>query len=157
MSLKIENEMWEEMMDPAISSEIEIEFATDIFNEDRIGREEHECATLKKHPGLLKAITAILEKHGTSYAHSRRRDDNIYTTGVSCRAVSRYLLGEYKIDVSPVTIWRLFTHRKNDKRSIRSGGSYGLIHTELVAKKNSQFCVDNVIGQCFVSYPLAKP
>ena len=77
MSLKIENEMWEKMMDPEISSEIEIEFATDIFNEDRIGREEHECATLKKYPGLLKAITAILEKHGTSYAHSRRRDDKI--------------------------------------------------------------------------------
>ena len=155
-SLESENDMWEKMMDPERSSEIEIEFATDIFNEDRIGREDHECVILKKHPGLLKAITDILEKHGTSYAHSRRRNDKIYHTGVSCRAMSRYLFGEYDIDVSPVTIWRLFTHRKNDKRTVRSGGSYGFIHTELVAKQNSQFCRDNVIGQCFVSLPSSQ-
>ena len=145
-SLESENDMWDKMMNPDLSSEIEIEFATERFNEGRKGRDDHECAILKKYPNLLTAITEILEKHGTAYAHARRRNDKIYHTGISCSKMSRYLLGEFQIDVSPVTIWRLFTHRKNDKRSIRSGGSYGLIHTELVAKRNSQFCRDNVIG-----------
>ena len=141
-SLKIEDDMWNELMD----TELTAEFATEIYNEGRKGQDDQECALLKKYPDLLAHISAILGKHGTAHAHARRRDDKVYHTGVSARSISRYLFGEFKEDVSPVTIWRLFTHRKNDTRSIRSGGSYGFIHTELLAKKNSQFCQENLRG-----------
>ena len=146
-TLASENDMWDMLMD----AEITAEFATEIFNEGRKGKDDHECAILKKYPNILVAITEILRMHGTAYAHARRRDDKIYHTGCSAKQISKYLAAEhYNINVSPVTIWRMFTHRKNDTRTIRSGGSYGLIHTELLAKKNSQFVKDNIIGH-FIS------
>ena len=141
-SLHSENDMWDELM----NTELTAEFATEIYNEGRKGQDDQECALLKKYPDLLEHISEILAKHGTAHAHARRRNDKVYHTGVSARSISRYLSGEFKEDVSPVTIWRLFTHRKNDTRQIRSGGSYGLIHTELLAKKNSQFCQENLRG-----------
>ena len=141
-SLVSENDMWDKLM----NTELTAEFATEIYNKGRKGQDDQECELLKKYPDLLEHIKAILDKHGTAHAHGRRRDDKVYHTGVSARTISRYLAGEFKVDVSPVTIWRLFTHRKNDTRSIRSGGSYGFIHTELLAKKNSQFCRDNIRG-----------
>ena len=138
--------MWKKLLD----EELTAEFATEIYNEGRKGNDDHECATLKKYPELLTQISEILGRHGIQYCHGRRRTDKIYHCGVSARSVSRYLLEEYAAKVSPTTIWRLFTHRKNDKRSIRSGGHYGMIYTECLAKKNSQFSRDSVIGH-FVS------
>lgn len=115
-------------------------------------KKESVSSLLKIHPNLLELITEILKNHGEQYAQSRRRDDKAHTCGVSVFTISRFLLRDYGIDVSPCTIWRYFrTTRKNDVRELRCGGRYGYIETAKVSVKNSQLHNPHIRGDYLAS------
>jgi hypothetical protein len=90
-------------------------------------------------------IEKILKDHGDERAHKRRKDEEAHTIGVGVRKISEILLYVYDVVVSPSTVWRFGTSKR--QRTVRRGGRYGYLKYQKVGVRNSQLHKPHCRGQ----------
>lgn len=100
------------------------------------GAPSSKSKKLEQFPTVVDLIADILWEHGDTRAQSRRRDEDAHTVGLGVRRISELLWTEYEIDVSPSTVWRYGTSKR--QRTVRHGGRYGYLKTQKVGVRNSQ-------------------
>ena len=69
-------------------------------------RKKGRPSIVEKHPGIIQIVTEYIEQN-TAGAHLRRRNDTLYTNGVTLKQIAEYVKTKLQIEVSKHTIARL--------------------------------------------------
>ena len=104
-----------------------------------------KSSKLAEFPSLIALIGKILKDHGDERAQKKRKDEEAHSVGCGVRNISEILLRQYGIDVSPSTVWRFGTSKR--QRTVRRGGRYGFLKYQKVGVRNSQLHKPHCRGQ----------
>ena len=128
------------------------EFATEELHEIRLEfsslkmvASHSKSSKLKEFPDLVNLIEKILRDHGDERAQKKRENEDAHTVGLGAGKIAEILYTQYNIDVSPSTVWRFGTSKR--QRTVRRGGRYGLIKYQKVGVRNSQLHKPHCRGQ----------
>ena len=113
------------------------------------GASQSKSSKLKEFPSLVNLIGKILWDHGDERAQKKREDEDAHTVGLGVGKIAEILYTQYNIDVSPSTVWRMGTSKR--QRTVRHGGRYGLIKYQKVGVRNSQLHKPHCRGQYLAS------